>query len=185
MTGFVTLNLKTLFSLREKCHYSWQKCMSWFIYLIREFDFMYSDTGRPQVLDIVSFKYSSVEILYCITMRSRWGIWNSISRMNIESILIEGSKNAYRTALKTFRCRGGNSNGIFHTCTPRYYISMIPWGVFSGRSIFIDKSNSFFICTIDVIILGLNAEHFSKIPFFLFCICLPYQLARNCTFSIK
>ena len=94
---------------------------------------MYSNTGRPRALDIVSFKDRPVEILYCITKRSRWGTWNSISRINIKTILIEGSENAYRTALKTFRCRGGNSNGIFHSCIPRYYISMILWGCSTGR----------------------------------------------------
>ena len=34
---------------------------------------MYSEKGRPRVLDIVSFKDRPVETLFCITMRSRSG----------------------------------------------------------------------------------------------------------------
>ena len=37
---------------------------------IREGNPVYSDKGRPRVLEIVSFKDRPVETLFCITMRS-------------------------------------------------------------------------------------------------------------------
>ena len=62
-------------------------------------------------------------------------------------ILIEESEIAYQTALKTFRCRVGTSNGILHSCIDPAVLPvddflesifwMISWRVFSGRSIFL------------------------------------------------
>ena len=72
---------------------------------------MYFEKGRPRVLDIVSFKDRPVETLLCITLRSLWGTWKSIWRINFEMILIERLETTVQTVLKTFRCRGGTSNG--------------------------------------------------------------------------